>query len=177
MNIKFWIHRSGNIQISKCVLTFCSYILKPNLVAKWIQHQKISTPWTFPAYEIYQKFAQEQVWVQILDSLNFPPENLSSPCWTILVEPSWDAKVQRSHNFLTLCLQQFASVNYDNQWGWKAKSDCCKVWPDWAKFRHFGKILKVFFKFLKFYFLFGKMLSLFWQICYIIGLILIVANG
>ena len=48
------------------------------------------------------------------------------------------------------------------------------VWPDWPKFRHFGKKLKAFGKFLKVYILFGKMLSLLWQICYIIGLIFIV---
>ena len=44
------------------------------------------------------------------------------------------------------------------------------MWPDLAKFRHFGKFLTV-------YFLFGKMLSLLWQICDIIGLIFGVANG
>ena len=49
------------------------------------------------------------------------------------------------------------------------------VWPDLAKFCHFGKTLQV--KFLKVYFLFGKVLSLLWQIWYIIGLILIFANG
>ena len=43
------------------------------------------------------------------------------------------------------------------------------MWPD-AKFRHFGKSLLVYFSF-------GKMLSLLWQICDIIGLIFIVANG
>ena len=49
------------------------------------------------------------------------------------------------------------------------------VWPDLAKFCHFGKTLQV--KFLKVYFLFGKVLSLLWQIWYIIGLNLIVGNG
>ena len=43
------------------------------------------------------------------------------------------------------------------------------VWPDLAKFCHFGKILQVFGVFWAVYFLFGKMLSLLWQICYIIG--------
>ena len=51
------------------------------------------------------------------------------------------------------------------------------MWPDLAKFRHFGKSLQVLGKFLIVYFLFGKMLSLLWQICDIIGLIFIVANG
>ena len=45
----------------------------------------------------------------------------------------------------------------------------------------FGKILPLcqiaFGKFLTVYFIFGKMLSLLWQICDIIGLISIVANG
>ena len=53
----------------------------------------------------------------------------------------------------------------------------CAVWPDLAKFRHFGKRLQVFGKFLTVYFLFGKMLCLLWQICDIIMLIFIVANG
>ena len=44
------------------------------------------------------------------------------------------------------------------------------VWPDFAKFLHFGKLLMV-------YFLFGKMLSLLWQIFDIIGIIFTVANG
>ena len=44
------------------------------------------------------------------------------------------------------------------------------VWPDLAKFHHFGKFSTV-------YFLFGKMLSLLWQICDIIELIFIDANG
>ena len=34
------------------------------------------------------------------------------------------------------------------------------VWPDLAKFRHYGKILQVFGKFLAVYLLFGKLLSL-----------------
>ena len=45
------------------------------------------------------------------------------------------------------------------------------------RFGHFGKSLQVFGKFLTVYFLFGKMLSLLWQICDIIGLYFIVANG
>ena len=51
------------------------------------------------------------------------------------------------------------------------------MWPDLAKFRHFGKSFPVFGKFLTVYFLFGKILSWLWQICDVIGLILIVANG
>ena len=51
------------------------------------------------------------------------------------------------------------------------------VWPDLAKFRRFGKSLHTFGKILTVYFLFGKMLSLLRQICDIIGLIFIVANG
>ena len=51
------------------------------------------------------------------------------------------------------------------------------VWPDLAKFRHFCKSLKVFWKFLIVYFLFRKAMSRLWQICDIIGLIFMVANG
>ena len=50
------------------------------------------------------------------------------------------------------------------------------VWPDLAKFHHFGKSLQIN-QFFTVYFWFGKMLSLIWQICDIIGLIFIVANG
>ena len=51
------------------------------------------------------------------------------------------------------------------------------VWPDLAKFRHFGKTLQVFVKFWTVYFLFGKMFTLLWQIWYFIALIFIVVNG
>ena len=51
------------------------------------------------------------------------------------------------------------------------------VWPDLAKFRHFGNNLAVFGKFWVVYFLFGKMLNLLWRIFYIFGLIFIVENG
>ena len=44
------------------------------------------------------------------------------------------------------------------------------VWPDLAKFRHFGKLLTA-------YFLFGKKLNLLWQIYYITGQFIIAANG
>ena len=54
---------------------------------------------------------------------------------------------------------------------------CAPVWPDLGKICHFGKSLQVFGKFLAAYSLFGKMLSLLWQICDIIGLNFIVANG
>ena len=50
------------------------------------------------------------------------------------------------------------------------------VWPDLAKFRHFGKSLQVFGQFLTVCICFGKMLSLLWQIWDIIGLIFIVLN-
>ena len=51
------------------------------------------------------------------------------------------------------------------------------VWPDLAKFRHFGTILQVFGQFLTVYLLFVKLVNLLWQICYNTGLIFIVANG
>ena len=51
------------------------------------------------------------------------------------------------------------------------------VWPDLAKFLHFGKILQVFGNILKVYFLFGEILNLLWQICCITGQIFIVTNG
>ena len=51
------------------------------------------------------------------------------------------------------------------------------VWPDLAKFHHFGKSLQVFGQFLMVYFLTGKMLSPLWQIGNVFGLIFITANG
>ena len=51
------------------------------------------------------------------------------------------------------------------------------VWPDLAKFRHFGTILQVFGQFLTVYLLLVKLVNLLWQICYDTGLIFIVANG
>ena len=48
------------------------------------------------------------------------------------------------------------------------------VWPDFVKFRQFGKSFQVFVNFLTVYFLFGKMLSLLWQNYDSIGLFLIV---
>ena len=50
------------------------------------------------------------------------------------------------------------------------------VLTDLAKYRHFGKRVQVW-QILMVYFLFGKMLSLLWQICDVIGLVFIVANG
>ena len=51
------------------------------------------------------------------------------------------------------------------------------VWPDSAKFRHFGKSSQVFGKCLTVYFLFGKMLSILWQTWDISGLVFIATNG
>ena len=51
------------------------------------------------------------------------------------------------------------------------------VWQDVGKFRHFGNILQVFVKFLTVYFLFGKIANLFWQICFISGLIFLLQMG
>ena len=51
------------------------------------------------------------------------------------------------------------------------------VWPDLAKFHHFVKSFQATVKILMVYFLFGKMLSLLWQICDMIVLIVIIANG
>ena len=60
---------------------------------------------------------------------------------------------------------------------WRGRSRMRMMWPDLAKFWHFGKSLQEFGKFFTVYFLFGKILSLLWQLCDIIGLIFIFANG
>ena len=52
-----------------------------------------------------------------------------------------------------------------------------KVWPDLAKFRHFGRMLKHFGHFESVHLVFGKILSLFWQICNANGQIFIVVNS
>ena len=56
---------------------------------------------------------------------------------------------------------------------WWKTTQCEQIW------QNFATLAKIYVsgKFLMVYFLFGKMLSLLWQICYIIGLIFIVANG
>ena len=51
------------------------------------------------------------------------------------------------------------------------------VWPDLAKFRHFGTILKVLGKILRDYLIFGKILILLWQKCFTIGQVLVVVDG
>ena len=51
------------------------------------------------------------------------------------------------------------------------------VWPDLAKFRHFGNILKVSRDYLRAYLVFGKKLSLLWPIFYVIWQFFIAANG
>ena len=55
--------------------------------------------------------------------------------------------------------------------------DWLSVLPDLAKFRHFGKNLKVFGHFKKLYLVFGNLLNLLWQIFYATGQIFIVVNG
>ena len=40
--------------------------------------------------------------------------------------------------------------------------DADPVWPDLAKFRHYGKNFQVFGNFLPVYFLFGKIVNLLW---------------
>ena len=51
------------------------------------------------------------------------------------------------------------------------------VWPDLAKFRHFDKILKIFRHLLRAKIIFGNIFDILWQIIYVIGQTLIVANG
>ena len=51
------------------------------------------------------------------------------------------------------------------------------MWPDLAKWHHFGKSLQIFGKFLKVYILLCKLLSLHWQIYDLLGLIFIASNG
>ena len=51
------------------------------------------------------------------------------------------------------------------------------VWPDIAKFRHFGKILKVFGHFCGMSYYFNQILKLLWNISNGIRQIFIVVNG
>ena len=78
-----------------------------------------------------------------------------------------------SQHKLEFFAQNFSTPSSSNILHFKSPS----VWPDLAKFRHFGNILQVFGNFLTVYFLFGKMLSLLWRIRCTIGLIFIVAYG
>ena len=51
------------------------------------------------------------------------------------------------------------------------------LWPDLAKFRHFGNILKVLGDYMKVYLVLSKNLNLLWATFYAIGQISVVANG
>ena len=50
------------------------------------------------------------------------------------------------------------------------------VWPDLAKFRHFGNILKVLGNYVRAYLVLGKNLNLRWSTFYAIGQVFIAAN-
>ena len=62
---------------------------------------------------------------------------------------------------------------------WPLQSGRCgspSVWPDLAKFYHFGNNFKVFGNYKKLYLVFDKLLNLLWQIFYAIWPNLIVEN-
>ena len=71
-------------------------------------------------------------------------------------------------NFLPLSLFFFAFQFTSNS--------SLAVWPDLAKFRHFGNNFKVFGHFKKLCIVFGKLLNLLWQMFIAIGQIFIVVN-
>ena len=51
------------------------------------------------------------------------------------------------------------------------------MWPDLAKFRHFGKNLEIFGNIFKVYLIFGKVLNPLWGIIYVFGQFFIDVNG
>ena len=53
----------------------------------------------------------------------------------------------------------------------------CSVWPDLAKFHHFGKYLKIFGNIFKVYLVLGKVFNSLWHNLYAVGQILIAENG
>ena len=55
--------------------------------------------------------------------------------------------------------------------------DKLAVWPHFAKFHHFGKILNYISDFLRAHLVFGILLNLLWQILYVIGNIFLDLNG
>ena len=89
------------------------------------------------------------------------------------------SKSNKSSNLVTLLIGHlwYKSRQFCNAKQLKSRWIILAVWPDLAKFYHFGKILLIFGKFLTVFFLFGKMLNLLWQICYITGIVFIIANG
>ena len=94
--------------------------------------------------------------------------------YSFLTKLGWSQAVKLSPNDSALspvCRRRLLVCPFT---GWKPhfslpSSLCWSVWPDLAKFRHFGKNLQVFGKLLTVRFFFGKMLSLLWQICDITG--------
>ena len=60
---------------------------------------------------------------------------------------------------------------------WEVKVGSRPVWPDLAKFRHFGQILKVFGNFLRGYWVFCQLVNPCWQMFCGIWQIVIVKNG
>ena len=69
--------------------------------------------------------------------------------------------------------------------GWKVRHELARflwernpdtVWPNWAKFRHFGNILKVLDDYVKAYLVLDKIMNLLWCTFYAIRQIFIVAN-
>ena len=76
-----------------------------------------------------------------------------------------------------LAFGAFAKAAFGADLVWKVDSECPgAVWPDLAKFRHFGKTFYYFGKNYMVHSVFGKVLNLLWKKFYSIGRIIIILN-
>ena len=105
-----------------------------------------------------------QSWYKVCQILCKPSKKLPKDLKFFQIWSHWFSEIVVSSEIVSLALSKFCYATSFQRWRY------LPVWPDWAKFCHFGRFFRV-------YLLSGKMLSLLWQICDIIGLIFIVANG
>ena len=130
--------------------------LRVALVAQWVER-------SHPAVEIQGSNPMIGIFVLTVNCIEKTP---------------WTSQVLRKKIFLNY---RGAQIRLSCFISWTAQpfpaSLLQPMWPDLAKFRHFGKIFKVFGNFSRLYLLFGKILSLLWPILFTFGQIFIYVIG
>ena len=163
-----------------------------SVIAKWLEtmvHSLSYSTWKAVAIKFSLPFKKRSSLVgSPFVVLNSSAIALKRRTLTSSTSPlTWMRQVERfdSSKILSMKLE---SVNWDceqaeNIWQpvcciWKEfLVSCDSVWPDLAKFRHFGKILKVFGQFLKSWFPSWQNVEPIWQRFYAFGQSYIVTNG